>query len=141
MSKNRVPLFLGLAAAGAGGYYLYSAGGDPSAAKHQMRIDAEKAREKLPGTQNAEKVGTDVGKEAGANIDDAIARARAEGKRIPELAQDGKEKLDELRDEAKAKFNTNREKVNSSVNHIDREVEQKAADAKGAVSGWLGGKK
>ncbi|KOS39865.1 hypothetical protein ACN38_g9287 [Penicillium nordicum] len=141
MSKSRVPLFLGLAAAGAGGYYLYSAGGDPSAAKHQMRIDAEKAREKLPGTQNAEKVGTDVGKEAGANIDDAIARARAEGKRIPELAQDGKEKLDELRDETKTKFNANREKINSSVNHIDREVEQKAADAKGAVSGWLGGKK
>ncbi|KAJ9482948.1 hypothetical protein VN97_g10477 [Penicillium thymicola] len=141
MSKSRVPLFLGLAAAGAGGYYLYSAGGDPSAAKHQMRIDAEKAREKLPGTQNAEKFGTDVGKEAGANVDDAIARARAEGKRIPELAQDGKEKLDELRDEAKSKLNANRDKINSSVNHIDRDVEQKAADAKGAVSGWLGGKK
>ncbi|CAI7597427.1 unnamed protein product [Penicillium discolor] len=141
MSKNRVPLFLGLAAAGAGGYYLYSAGGDPSAAKHQLRIDAEKAREKLPGTNNAEKFGTDVGKEAGANIDDAIARARAEGKRIPDLAQEGKEKLDELREEAKNKFNANRDKINSSVDQIDREVEQKAAEAKGAVSGWLGGKK
>ncbi|CAI7569975.1 hypothetical protein PCG10_010636 [Penicillium crustosum] len=141
MSKSRVPLFLGLAAAGAGGYYLYSAGGDPSAAKHQLRIDAEKAREKLPGTNNAEKFGTDVGKEAGANIDDAIARARAEGKRIPELAQDGKERLDELREEAKNKFNANRDKINKSVDEIDREVEQKAAEAKNAVSGWLGGKK
>ncbi|KAF4760327.1 hypothetical protein N7455_002065 [Penicillium solitum] len=141
MSKNRVPLFLGLAAAGAGGYYLYSAGGDPSAAKHQLRIDAEKAREKLPGTNNAEKSGTDVGKEAGANIDDAIARARAEGKRVPDLAHEGKEKLDELREEAKNKFNANRDKINSNVDQIDREVEQKAAEAKGAVSGWLGGKK
>ncbi|KAJ5209124.1 hypothetical protein N7449_003503 [Penicillium cf. viridicatum] len=141
MSKNRVPLYLGLAAAGAGGYYLYSAGGDPSAAKHQMRIDAEKAREKLPGTKNAEKFGTDVGKEAGAKIDDTIARARAEGKRIPELGQEGKEKLDDLREEAKNKFNANRDKINSSVDQIDREVEQKAAEAKGAVSGWLGGKK
>ncbi|KAJ5616335.1 hypothetical protein N7537_001449 [Penicillium hordei] len=138
MSKNRVPLYLGLAAAGAGGYYLYSAGGDPSAAKHQMRIDAEKAREKLPGTKNAEKFGTDVGKEAGANVDDAITRARAEGK---DLAQGSKEKLDGLREEAKNKFNANRDKINSSVDEIDREVEQKAAEAKGAVSGWLGGKK
>ncbi|KAK4871234.1 hypothetical protein LT330_000471 [Penicillium expansum] len=141
MSKSRVPLYLGLAAAGAGGYYLYSAGGNPSAAKHQMKIDAEKAREKLPGTKNAEKFGTDVGKEAGANIDDAIARARAEGKRVPELAQEGKEKLDELRDEAKNKFNANRDKINSRVDEIDRDVEKKAAEAKGAVSGWLSGKK
>ncbi|KAJ5795704.1 uncharacterized protein N7518_004244 [Penicillium psychrosexuale] len=141
MSKNRVPMYLGLAAAGAGGYYLYSAGGDPSAAKHQMKIDAEKAREKLPTTNNAEKTGKDVGKEAGANIDDAIAKARAEGKRIPEFAQESKEKLDELREEAKNKFNANREKLNSGVDQIDREVEQKAAEAKGTVSGWLGGKK
>ncbi|KAJ6138602.1 hypothetical protein N7471_005088 [Penicillium samsonianum] len=141
MSKSRVPLYLGLAAAGAGGYYLYSAGGNPSAAKHQMRIDAEKAREKIPGTNNAEKYGTDVGKEAGANVDDAIARARAEGKRIPEFAQEGKEKLDELRGEAKSKFNANRDKINSSVEQIDRDVEQKAAEAKGAVSGWFGSKK
>lgn len=35
MSKSRLPLWLGLGVAGAGGYYLYSAGGDPkSATKH-----------------------------------------------------------------------------------------------------------
>ncbi|KAJ5513966.1 hypothetical protein N7463_003518 [Penicillium fimorum] len=134
MSKSRVPMILGLAAAGAGGYYLYSAGGSPSAAKHQMKIDAEKAREKLPGRDNAEKYGTDLGKEAGANVDDAIAKARAE-------VQEGKDKLEELRGEAKSKFNAGREKVNNSVDQIDRDVEQKAAEAKGAVSGWLGGKK
>lgn len=70
-----------------------------------------------------------------------IAKARAEGKRIPEFAQESKDKLDELRDEAKNKFNANREKLNSGVDQIDREVEQKAAEAKGTVSGWLGGKK
>jgi hypothetical protein len=32
-----MPLFLGFAAAGAGGYYLYNAGGDPEAAKIQMK--------------------------------------------------------------------------------------------------------
>ncbi|KAJ5960580.1 uncharacterized protein N7479_007730 [Penicillium vulpinum] len=137
MSKNRVPMMLGLAAVGAGGYYLYSAGGNPSAAKQKMKIDAEKAREKIPGTtphDHAEKFGTDVGKEAGSNIDEAITKARAE-------VQEGKDRLEELRNEAKSKFNANRERVNSSIDQVDREVEQKAAEAKGAVSGWLGGKK
>lgn len=37
MSKNRTGLYLGLAVAGAGGYYLYRAGGDVRGAKHQMQ--------------------------------------------------------------------------------------------------------
>lgn len=37
MSKNRTGLYLGLAAAGAGGYYLYRAGGDVKGAKHEMK--------------------------------------------------------------------------------------------------------
>lgn len=37
MSKSRMPLYLGFAAAGAGGYYLYNAGGDPEAAKNQIK--------------------------------------------------------------------------------------------------------
>jgi hypothetical protein len=32
MSKSRVPLYLGLTVAGAGGYYLYKSGGDVDAA-------------------------------------------------------------------------------------------------------------
>ncbi|KAJ5861530.1 uncharacterized protein N7529_008840 [Penicillium soppii] len=137
MSKSRMPLYLGFAAAGAGGYYLYNAGGDPEAAKNQIKVDAEKAREKIPGKDNAEKFGKDVGKEVGSNIDDAIARARAEGKKIPEYAQEGKDKLDKLRDDAKTNFNAGLNKVNSQVDQVDREVEQKAAEAKGAVSGWF----
>lgn len=54
--------------------------------------------------------------------------------RIPEVAQESKEKLDGLRQDA-------RDKVNNAVDQVDRSVEQKAADAKGTVSGWLGGKK
>lgn len=33
MSKSRMPLYLGLGVAGAGGYYLYRSGGDASKAK------------------------------------------------------------------------------------------------------------
>lgn len=32
MSKSRIPLYLGLTVAGAGGYYLYKSGGDVKAA-------------------------------------------------------------------------------------------------------------
>lgn len=37
MSKSRMPLFLGLTAAGAGGYYLYRSGGDVKGAKQEMK--------------------------------------------------------------------------------------------------------
>lgn len=37
MSKSRTPLYLGLAVAGAGGYYLYRAGGDVKGAKQEMK--------------------------------------------------------------------------------------------------------
>ncbi len=34
--KSRVPLFIGLAAAGGVGYYLYTAGGNPKVAEKQF---------------------------------------------------------------------------------------------------------
>jgi len=34
--KSRLPLFLGLTVAGAGGYYLYSAGGNPKVAEKKI---------------------------------------------------------------------------------------------------------
>lgn len=37
MSKNPTALYLGIAALGAGGYYMYRAGGDPKVAKEEMR--------------------------------------------------------------------------------------------------------
>lgn len=37
MSKSKAPMYLGLAAAGAGGYYLYKAGGDPKAATQDIK--------------------------------------------------------------------------------------------------------
>jgi hypothetical protein len=99
MSKNRTGLYLGLAVAGAGGYYLYRAGGDVRGAKKEMKcmssnsvvcsmiyvlcrmnvltnmlrsVDAEKAREKLPTGRDAEQKGAEVGKEAGAQVDEAV---------------------------------------------------------------------
>ena len=44
MSKPRTGLYLGLAAAGAGGYYLYRAGGDPQIAKNEMKSELAPSR-------------------------------------------------------------------------------------------------
>lgn len=37
-----------------------------------MLVDAEKAREKMPRGRDAEKYGAEVGKEAGASVDEAV---------------------------------------------------------------------
>ncbi|KAJ6115671.1 hypothetical protein N7523_006088 [Penicillium sp. IBT 18751x] len=137
MSKSRMPLYLALAGAGAGGYYLYRAGGDVDGAKKAMKIDAEKAREKLPTSGDAEKAGANYGKEAGAAVDEAINNARSKFKpdeSIPEMAEDGKKKFSELSEDA-------RKRINEGIDKMDRTVEQKAAEAKGTASGWFSGKK
>ncbi|KAJ5240138.1 hypothetical protein N7468_004757 [Penicillium chermesinum] len=136
MAQNR-GLYAGVALVGAGAYYFYRAGGDPQVVGDEIRIDAHKAREKLPSTDSAEKKGKEFGKEAGATVDEAVNNARSKFKldeRIPEAAEEGKNKLGELRNEAKDKFN-------SGVDQVDRTVEQKAAEAKGTLSGWFSGKK
>lgn len=137
MSKSRMPLYLALAGAGAGGYYLYRAGGDVDTAKKAMKIDAEKAREKLPSPNDAEKAGANYGKEAGATVDEAVNNARSKFKpdeKIPEMAEDGKKKITELSEDARKRFN-------DGVDKMDRTVEQKAAEAKGTASGWFSSKK
>ncbi|KAJ6010955.1 hypothetical protein N7451_002367 [Penicillium sp. IBT 35674x] len=140
MSKSRMPLYLGLTAAGAGGYYLYRSGGDVKGAKQEMKIDADKAREKLPRGESAERAGANAGKEMGAVADEAINNARSKFKldeKIPEMKseamnkfEDGKNKLDGLSNDAKSR-------ITSEIDRMDRTVEQKAAEAKG----WFGSKK
>lgn len=39
MSKSRTPMYLGLAAAGGLGYYMYRAGGSPQIAKKEMESE------------------------------------------------------------------------------------------------------
>lgn len=50
--------------------------------------------------------------------------------RIGELAQKAGEQIDGARG-----------KINANVDSIDRKVEEKAAEAKGGLSGWFGGGK
>lgn len=49
MSKSRMPLVLGLGAAGGIGYYLYSAGGSPKAAENKFESTSPLHRHREQG--------------------------------------------------------------------------------------------
>ncbi|KAI9037634.1 uncharacterized protein KD926_000120 [Aspergillus affinis] len=143
MSKNRTGIYAALAVAGAGGYYLYRAGGDPNAAKEAIKHDADRARNQSPAVNDAQRVGEQASADAQAQLQDAVilpknaAVNKAQGiqSQASGLAHDGVNKLDEYRQDASSK-------VRSNVDKFDNAVEEKAAEAKGTLSGWFGsGKK
>ncbi|PKY08240.1 hypothetical protein P168DRAFT_300986 [Aspergillus campestris IBT 28561] len=125
MSKSRAPLYGGLAAFAGIGYYLYQAGGDASKAGDKIRVDVDKARHQLP---HSEKSAEKAGAELGSNVDKAAKEARA---RATTDAQEGIHKLDEMRQDATIK-------TREGIDKLDKSVEEKAAEAKGKVSGWFG---
>ncbi|KKZ65392.1 hypothetical protein EMCG_08772 [[Emmonsia] crescens] len=126
MSKSRLPMYLGLAAAGAGGYYLYRAGGDPKRATRQFEDDASRAGSKIRD-ESQKALGHGSAEQIGASIDHADERA----------AKFAKEEADKLN---KARHNVAKD-VNAKIDTFDKTVEQKAAEAKSGVSSWFGGKK
>ncbi|PLB53053.1 hypothetical protein P170DRAFT_507764 [Aspergillus steynii IBT 23096] len=138
MSKNRTGVYAALAVAGAGGYYLYRAGGDPNAAKEAIKHDADRARNQTPNLNQAERAGEKTGADAQAQFQDAknaaVDKAQNAQAQASGIAHDGINKLDEYRQDASSKLRTN-------VDKFDNAVEEKAAEAKGSVSGWFGGKK
>ncbi|GAB1199079.1 hypothetical protein BDV32DRAFT_133667 [Aspergillus pseudonomiae] len=135
--SNRTGLYAALAAAGVGGYYLYRAGGDPKAAKQEIKHDADVARNKV-STDKAEKTGQKVGAEAGAHIDEAVANARTQAQdasnRASGLAHESLDKLNDVRQDAAATIKAN-------VDKFDKTVEQKTSEAKGSLSSWWSGSK
>lgn len=131
MSKSRVPLLLGLTAAGGVGYYLYQAGGQPKVAEKQFESDMHKAAAQvkghLPGRGvDAEKEGKKYGQEAGARIDSAVAAADKE--------------FSKAKSEAEAYAKSAKADALKKIDEIDRKVEEGSAKAKSTISSWFGGK-
>ena len=125
--RSRAPLFIGLAAAGGVGYYLYSAGGSPKVAEKKFEADiaaaSAKVKSEIPGrSKEAQKDAEKWASEAGAKLDGAADKARAE------LAK------------AENQFDHLRKDTNQKINEFDRKVEAKAAEAKSGLSSWFGGK-
>ncbi|UNI20813.1 hypothetical protein JDV02_006866 [Purpureocillium takamizusanense] len=130
MSKSRMPLILGLGAAGGVGYYLYSAGGNAKAAENKFESDVHKAsanvKAHLPGSSpNAEGQLKGYGAQAGEKIDKAWAEADKQASKL-------KSETEAYAKDAKAE-------ALKAVDKFDHKVEEGAAKAKGGISSWFGG--
>jgi len=131
MSGNRAFTFLGVAAAGGVGYYLYNAGGDPKVAEKKFEADASRVssqiKNELPGRgKEAKKEGEALVNQAGSKFDQASVDAKSK------LA-DAEAKARELSQKAG-------KDLNGAVDKFDKTVEEKAAKAKSGISSWFGGK-
>jgi len=124
-------LWLGVAAAGGVGYYLYSAGGSPKVAEKNLEADLSKASAKIKGElpgrgKEAQKKGEAWASEAGQKFDNAADKARAEFAKA-------ENKLDGYRKEAG-------KETTAAINKFDSTVEKETAKAKSGISSWFGGK-
>ncbi|CBF76298.1 hypothetical protein BDV09DRAFT_181580 [Aspergillus tetrazonus] len=142
--KSRAGLYAGLGALGAGAYYFYRAGGDPKAAKDEMKHDINKARAKAPGTETGERAGERAGLETNLNIDEAANNPTTKN---TDLASQAQRKLDDLSQAGKDQAARAQRKLDDlsqagkeEANKLSHDVEAKASEAKSTVSGWFGRK-
>ncbi|KAI1308352.1 hypothetical protein F5Y03DRAFT_393587 [Xylaria venustula] len=131
MSRSRVPIYLGGAAAAGIGYYLYTAGGDGKVAQKQAEADAHKLSAKfkgeLPGRgKEFEKDAELLGRQAGAKIDNALSKTESE--------------LSKAKAEAEAYTKDARDATLKKIDEFDKKVENEASKAKSGISSWFGGK-
>jgi len=138
MSSRNGLTIAGLAVAGAAGYYLYSAGGDPKVAEKQLEADASKAsakvRSELPGrTKEAEKTAQSYEKKG-------EALATSAGKKFDEAFADTKSKLAQTKEQAESYRKDAAKELNKDIDKFDKTVEKKTAEAKSGLSSWFGGK-
>ncbi|KAI0108413.1 hypothetical protein F4814DRAFT_57513 [Daldinia grandis] len=131
MSRSRLPLALGLTAAGGIGYYLYSAGGNTKVAQKKAEADAHRVsaqfKSELPGRgDQAKKDAEKYGAEAGAKVDKTIHKTESE---LRKAAADAEAYAKDAKAAALKK-----------VDEFDKKVETEASKAKTGISSWFGGK-
>ncbi|KAE9377886.1 hypothetical protein N431DRAFT_479033 [Stipitochalara longipes BDJ] len=125
--KSNTLLYVGVAAAGGVGYYLYTAGGNPKVAEKNFESDLSKASAKVksevPGrTKEAQKDAEKWATVAGSKVDSAVDKARVEAAKVEQYGKDTKN--DALK----------------KIDAADRKIEAEAAKAKSGISSWFGGK-
>ncbi|GAM85790.1 hypothetical protein ANO11243_037980 [Dothideomycetidae sp. 11243] len=148
MSRRGVTI-LGLGVVGAGGYYLYQAGGSPKVAEKQVEHDAARLstsiRDQLPGREKEVKTEAKVlGEQAGAKIDSAYASAKAKAAdaeaRLSGYANDASRRLENARQETGKGLNKAIDNFDKSVEDGAAKIQEGASKAKGGISSWFGGK-
>ncbi|KAI2464445.1 hypothetical protein F4781DRAFT_436412 [Annulohypoxylon bovei var. microspora] len=130
MSRSRLPLLVGLTAAGGVGYYFYSAGGDSKVAQKKAEADAHRIssqfKSELPGRgEQAKKDAEKYGAQAGAKVDSTIGKTQAE--------------LRKAADEAEAYAKDAKATAQKKIDEFDKKVEAEASKAKSGISSWFGG--
>ncbi|KAF2154986.1 hypothetical protein K461DRAFT_291885 [Myriangium duriaei CBS 260.36] len=140
---------LGLTVVGAGGYYLYQAGGDPKVAERKAEHDAARVstsiKDRLPGREKEVKTEAKVlGEQAGAKIDSAYDAARSRAaeaeSRVSGYASDASKRLEHARQETGKTLNNAVDKFDRSVEQGAAKIQEEATKAKGGISSWFGGK-
>ncbi|KAL9107032.1 MAG: hypothetical protein Q9187_008481 [Circinaria calcarea] len=143
-ARSRLPLYLGLGAAGAGGYYLYTAGGSPRVASKEFQHDVAKV---LPGSQKeTQKQGEEWAAKAGVKLDSVVEEAKHNINEadavISAKVSEAEAKAIQLKNESiaklkEAKADTQKE-LHDTVATFDKTVERKTVEAKKGIASWLG---
>ncbi|KAL7623471.1 hypothetical protein AAE478_007153 [Parahypoxylon ruwenzoriense] len=126
-SKSRLPLAVGLTAAGGIGYYLYRAGGETKITQKKAETDTHGKSEPPGRVEEARKDAEKYGAQAGAKVDSAVNKTQAE---LQKAAADAEAYAKEARSSALKK-----------VDEFDKKVEAEASKAKSGISSWFGGGK
>ncbi|KAL2057773.1 hypothetical protein ABVK25_002157 [Lepraria finkii] len=145
MSRRAVIGILGAAAAG-GGYYLYTAGGDPKVAQKEIEHDVASAKASLKGQnvsgEEAKKQGEEWAQKAGSKLDNTVNYARKEvheaDKVITEKMGKAENKFDRLKSDSATQFDNAKKETHDSIDKFDKTVEKKTAEAKSGLSSWFG---
>ncbi|KAI9813226.1 MAG: hypothetical protein M1827_004168 [Pycnora praestabilis] len=137
---QRVPIAIGLTAAGAAGYYLYAAGGSPKVAQKEAEHDAarfggsnQKSAEKKAELW-AEKAGKELdhaGKTLDHAADEARARLNQADAKLDNLRQDASKKISEVGKDTK-------EELHQTIDNFDKTAIRKTVEAKNGISSWFG---
>ncbi|KAI2629998.1 hypothetical protein GGS21DRAFT_492106 [Xylaria nigripes] len=132
MSRGRMPLYLGGAAAAGVGYYLYTAGGDGKGPQKHAEADANrlsaKFRDDLSSrSKEAQRDAEGAGRKAGAKVDNALNKTESE--------------LSKVKADAEAYTKDAKDVTMKKIDEFDEKVETEASKAKKGISNWFGGNK
>ncbi|KAL8826935.1 MAG: hypothetical protein Q9191_003490 [Dirinaria sp. TL-2023a] len=147
--RRVVPVLATLGVVG-GGYYLYTAGGDPKVAKKEIEHDATAVSNRIKGkdysTKEAQKQGEEWAQKAGSKIDQTVADARNSIREtdatIAQQTREAQGKVssftkDTLAQAEKSAQQTGKE-ANNAIDKFDKTVERKTSEAKSGILSWLG---
>ncbi|KAL8946816.1 MAG: hypothetical protein Q9222_006841 [Ikaeria aurantiellina] len=150
MASRRVLQIGGVVIVAGGGYYLYSAGGNPQVAEKKLEHDMSAAGARLKGQdlsgKEAQKQGEVFAKEAGATLDRTVDTVRGEVRQADKVVtskmHEAGSKLDQLKDDGSKKldkaYKDSSKELQQTADSFDKTVNKKTSEAKSGISSWLG---